>query len=199
MASFESRFLFGRTAGFPSVDIDWSRQAGGHVHGRTCDATIDSGSIDASRFPVNHSVKKSDETGSGRDESGARSTFRSSESRGRKSTRPGADGVVELTPFEFLDRLADLVPPPRKHRHRPAGGWQGGRAKPRLWLRPPKAAGAMDGTAAVKQARSIRAESQAEAGRHGARQREHRQATHCGGDIFQGRIDELPGVDIHSL
>jgi hypothetical protein len=38
--------------------------------------------------------------------------------RGRKSTRPGANGGVELTPFEFLDRLADLVPPPRKHRHR---------------------------------------------------------------------------------
>ncbi|MBM4012416.1 MAG: hypothetical protein FJ286_13720, partial [Planctomycetes bacterium] len=38
--------------------------------------------------------------------------------RGRKSTRPGAHGVVELTPYEFLDRLADLVPPPRKHRHR---------------------------------------------------------------------------------
>ena len=38
--------------------------------------------------------------------------------RGRKSTRPGANDVVELTPFEFLDRLADLVPPPRKHRHR---------------------------------------------------------------------------------
>jgi hypothetical protein len=38
--------------------------------------------------------------------------------RGRKSTRPGATGVVELTPFEFLDRLADLVPPPRKHRQR---------------------------------------------------------------------------------
>jgi hypothetical protein len=38
--------------------------------------------------------------------------------RGRKSTRPGATGVVELTPFEFFDRLADLVPPPRKHRHR---------------------------------------------------------------------------------
>jgi hypothetical protein len=38
--------------------------------------------------------------------------------RSRKSTRPGANGVVELTPFEFLDRLADLVPPPRKHRHR---------------------------------------------------------------------------------
>ena len=38
--------------------------------------------------------------------------------RGRKSTRPGASGVVELSPFEFLDRLAALVPPPRKHRHR---------------------------------------------------------------------------------
>ncbi len=38
--------------------------------------------------------------------------------RSRKSTRPGPSGVVELTPFEFLDRLADLVPPPRKHRHR---------------------------------------------------------------------------------
>jgi len=38
--------------------------------------------------------------------------------RGRTSTRPGANGVVELSPFEFLDRLADLVPPPRKHRHR---------------------------------------------------------------------------------
>ena len=37
---------------------------------------------------------------------------------GRKSTRAGANGVVELTPFEFLDRLADLVPPPWKHRHR---------------------------------------------------------------------------------
>ena len=39
--------------------------------------------------------------------------------RGRKSTRPGANGVVELSPFDFLHRLADLVPPPRKHRHRP--------------------------------------------------------------------------------
>jgi len=38
--------------------------------------------------------------------------------RGRKSTRPGASGVVELTPVEFLDRLAALAPPPRKHRHR---------------------------------------------------------------------------------
>jgi len=38
--------------------------------------------------------------------------------RSRTSTRPGANGVVDLLPFEFLDRLADLVPPPRKHRHR---------------------------------------------------------------------------------
>ena len=38
--------------------------------------------------------------------------------RPRKSTRPGANGVVELSPYEFLDGLADLVPPPRKHRHR---------------------------------------------------------------------------------
>ena len=38
--------------------------------------------------------------------------------RGRKSTRPGANGVVELSPFDFLDGLSDLVPPPRKHRHR---------------------------------------------------------------------------------
>ncbi len=28
-------------------------------------------------------------------------------------TKPGANGVVEISPFEFLDRLADLVPPPR--------------------------------------------------------------------------------------
>ena len=38
--------------------------------------------------------------------------------RKRKSTQPGANGVVELTPFEFFDRLADLIPQPRRHRHR---------------------------------------------------------------------------------
>jgi hypothetical protein len=38
--------------------------------------------------------------------------------RRRKPTRPGAGGVIELTPFEFLDRLAALIPPPRRHRHR---------------------------------------------------------------------------------
>ena len=35
----------------------------------------------------------------------------------RKSTRPRANGTVERLPLESLDRLADLVPPPRKHRH----------------------------------------------------------------------------------
>ncbi len=32
-------------------------------------------------------------------------------------TQPGASGVSELTPFEFLDRLTSLIPPPRRHRH----------------------------------------------------------------------------------
>ena len=38
--------------------------------------------------------------------------------RGRKTTRPGVNGAFELSPCDLLDRLADLVPPPRKHRHR---------------------------------------------------------------------------------
>jgi len=42
----------------------------------------------------------------------------SRESRKRRANAPHANGVVEFSPFEFLDRLADLVPPPRKHRHR---------------------------------------------------------------------------------
>jgi len=34
--------------------------------------------------------------------------------------KPDPDGkaALTLTPLEFLDRLAALVPPPRKHRHR---------------------------------------------------------------------------------
>ena len=32
--------------------------------------------------------------------------------------RPNGQMVLTLTPVEFLDRLAALVPPPRKHRHR---------------------------------------------------------------------------------
>ncbi len=35
--------------------------------------------------------------------------------RGRKSTRPGASGVVELSPFEFFDRRADAHHKPRSH------------------------------------------------------------------------------------
>ncbi|NBX30740.1 hypothetical protein EBR04_09935 [bacterium] len=129
--------------------------------------------------------------------------------RGRKSTRPGAGVVVELSPFEFLDRLADLVPPPRKHRHRPAGGWRGGRAKPRLWLRLPEAAGAMDGPAAVQQARGVRTESQAEARRHGVGNRQHRQTArsrwgeltqvHDDPNVFQASPEDLPVIDIHLL
>jgi hypothetical protein len=36
----------------------------------------------------------------------------------RSTSRPGEHGVVDLSPCEFLDRLADAVPPPRKHWHR---------------------------------------------------------------------------------
>jgi len=43
--------------------------------------------------------------------------------RKRKSSRPSENGVVDLSPFEFLDRLADLIPPPRKHRHRYHGAF----------------------------------------------------------------------------
>lgn len=32
--------------------------------------------------------------------------------------RPDGQMVLYLTPLEFLDRLATLIPPPRKHRHR---------------------------------------------------------------------------------
>jgi hypothetical protein len=38
--------------------------------------------------------------------------------RKRTAAAPGDNGVIDLSPFEFLDRLADLVPPPRRHRHR---------------------------------------------------------------------------------
>jgi hypothetical protein len=43
--------------------------------------------------------------------------------RGRKSTRPGASGVVELSPCDFLDRLADLVPPPVSPARGPPADW----------------------------------------------------------------------------
>ena len=36
----------------------------------------------------------------------------------RECRDPNDDNMVELSPCEFIDRVADLVPPPRKHRHR---------------------------------------------------------------------------------
>jgi hypothetical protein len=38
--------------------------------------------------------------------------------RTQKSTTPDMQGVVNLSATDLLDRLTDLVPPPRKHRHR---------------------------------------------------------------------------------
>ena len=39
------------------------------------------------------------------------------------SVKPGPGGSVSLllTPLELLDRLAALIPPPRRHRHRYLG------------------------------------------------------------------------------
>jgi len=83
--------------------------------------------------------------------------------RGRKFTRPGANGVVELPPFGFLDRLADLVPPP-------ASG-----ATPLL--------AGMGASVTAREAAAPRTKNPA----------------HDDRDVFQGRIDELPVIDIHSL
>jgi len=113
--------------------------------------------------------------------------------RTRKSTRPGTSGVVELSPFEFLDRLADLVPPPRKYRHRYHGNCGGDIrliaviTEPRPIrkilthlgepLEPPPlspARGPPTDWGELVQAHDDR-------------------------DVLQGRIDELPVIDIHSL
>jgi hypothetical protein len=46
---------------------------------------------------------------------------------GRKSTPPGANGVIEFSPFEFLDRLADLVPLRRTTScEKPSRRWRSG-------------------------------------------------------------------------
>jgi len=63
----------------------------------------------------------------------------------------------------------------------------GGRAKPRLWLRPPEAAGAMDGPAAVKQARGVCTQPQAQAGRDGAGDRKRRKPPRGGDRRAWGR------------
>jgi len=38
--------------------------------------------------------------------------------------RPDGQTVLSLTPMEFLERLATLIPPPRRHRHRYHGVWR---------------------------------------------------------------------------
>ena len=40
---------------------------------------------------------------------------------GGSARGPGRAASSTLSPFDFLNRLADLVPPPRKHRHRYRG------------------------------------------------------------------------------
>ncbi|MGH8474533.1 MAG: transposase [Methylococcales bacterium] len=40
--------------------------------------------------------------------------------------KPDGQTILTLTPLEFLDKLAVLIPPPRKHRHRYC---------PAFWLR----------------------------------------------------------------
>ena len=42
------------------------------------------------------------------------------------SVKPGPGGRVSvlLTPLQLLDRLAALIPPPRRHRHRYYGDWR---------------------------------------------------------------------------
>ena len=76
--------------------------------------------------------------------------------RGRKSTRPGENGVVELSPFEFIGPARRSRPPAAK--------------------------------APASVSRGVCAESQAEAGRHGPGNREHRQATGgCDGWAWERR------------
>ncbi len=41
--------------------------------------------------------------------------------RKQKSAQPGASGVIQLRPFEFLDRLGALIPSPQRHWHRYQG------------------------------------------------------------------------------
>ena len=94
--------------------------------------------------------------------------------RGRKSTRLGANGVVELSPFEFLARLADLVPPPRKHRHRYHGVFA-----PNHRLRKAVTSLAIGTLASAARTRPVEA--------------------HDDRDVFQPSPDEMPAIDIRSL
>jgi len=125
--------------------------------------------------------------------------------RGRKSTRPDASGDVELSPFDYLDRLADLVPPPRKHRHRYHGVFSpnhklrsaataltiGNIGKRRDAATDGHAVGGHavggDATALVSRPRATRRLGRARSGPVSTGQSSRR------------RIDELPVIDIDSL
>ena len=126
--------------------------------------------------------------------------------RGRKSTRPGASGVVELTPPRVPRPLADLVPPPRKHRHRYHGVFAPNHKLRRAVTAHDKrqhrqAAGGCDRWACGRWAcrgRLLRRESKAPLVAH-----RPTGASSCRSmtiaTSFKRRIDELPAIDIHSL
>jgi hypothetical protein len=126
---------------------------------------------------------------------------------GRKATGPGANGVVELTPFEFLDRLADIVPPPRKHRHRYHGVFA-----PNHKLR--RAVTALAVGNIGKRCQAATGEQIRKILTHLGEPLEPPPVSPARGpptdwgelvqvhddrDIFQASPDELPAIDIHSL
>jgi hypothetical protein len=110
--------------------------------------------------------------------------------RKRKSTQPGANGVIELAPFEFLDRLADLIPQPRRHRHRYHGVFA-----PNHPLRSAVTALAIGNIGK----RCDAATSGHADGRHAATDWGELVQVHDDRDVFQSSPDELPAIDIHSL
>jgi hypothetical protein len=108
-------------------------------------------------------------------------------------------------PFDFLDRLADLVPPPRKHRHRYHGVFA-----PNHKLRSAVAAlaignigkrrdAATDGHAVGGHA--ARGDATARLSRAWPTRRlgRARSGPLSTGQSVRRRIDELPDIDIHSL
>ncbi|MFM9011755.1 MAG: transposase [Planctomycetota bacterium] len=94
--------------------------------------------------------------------------------RKRTATAPGTNGVVDLSPGEFLDRLADLVPPPRKHRHRYHGVFA-----PNHPLRPAVTALAIGHATARAGAEPVQ--------------------VHDDRDAIQASPEDLPVIDIRSL
>jgi hypothetical protein len=118
--------------------------------------------------------------------------------RGRKSTWPGDNGIVELSPFEFLERLADLVPPPRKHRHRKHGVFA-----PNHKLRRAVTALAIGNIGPIRKILTHLGEPleppPVSPARGPPADWGELVRAHDDRDICQGRIDELPAIDIHSL